>query len=192
MKAMSLSGGFMKVNFLFPPVIAACGAILSYFINSPISLSLVEAMPVPVEKVPFFVAALMPIIVFVSGVVPIMALAAVAPAGYNNETPRQAKSPKALEPYPTIFRLQSAHNNTIESMGMMMPAFWVAHTLALEKVLFAKLSVLYLGCRLAFLVFYGINSDCLRTMAFLIGFFSLVTMGFAPLFPATVFPALGV
>jgi uncharacterized MAPEG superfamily protein len=103
-----------------------------------------------------------------------------------------AKDRAALAEYPTLFRFQSAHNNTIEALGMMAPSFWVAHALGLEQMLFAKLATLFFLARLIYIFFYASDSDALRTCAFAIGTFSLLACGFGPLFPATVMPLLGV
>ena len=148
----SLSGGFVKLNALFPPIIAVAAASLRWFVASPASEMVLAALPVPVEKVPFLVAASLPALIFISGLLPIMGLAAAKPDGYDNRHPRLMKTAESLMPkYPLNFRLQSAHNNTIEMVAMAAPAFFVAHALGLNQLLLAKLSVLLLLVRLVYI-----------------------------------------
>ena len=134
---LTLSGGFIKLNLAFPPIIAAGGALLKWFVGAAISDTILAAMPVPIAKIPFFVAATMPVMIFVSGVVPIMGVTLYK--SYDNSLPRKAKSAEGLKDLPTIFRFQSAHNNTIEYAGGLMIGLWIATSLGLEQVLYAKL-----------------------------------------------------
>lgn len=190
---LSLSGGFMKLNVVFPPLIACAAALMRWYLASPVSEALVNAMPVPLAHKPLVVAACMPVLIFVSGLMPIMGLAAMAPTGYDNQHPRKFKDATSIaETYPMMFRLQSAHMNTIECTVMLMPAFWVAQTVGLEPDLFAKLAALLLAVRVLYVLAYALNADALRTVLFVIGQFCILSCGFAPLFPATVLPLLGV
>jgi hypothetical protein len=59
--------GFVKLNVSFPPLITGCGAFIRWFLSSGMGNSAVAMMPVPAAKVPFFVAAAMPMLTFVSG-----------------------------------------------------------------------------------------------------------------------------
>jgi len=189
----SLSGGFVKLNALFPPIIAVAAASLRWFVASSASEMVLAALPVPVEKVPFLVAASLPALIFISGLLPIMGLAAAKPDGYDNRHPRLMKTAESLMPkYPLNFRLQSAHNNTIEMVAMAAPAFFVAHALGLNQLLFAKLSVLLLLVRLVYIPLYALDSDAARTTAFVMGAFSIFSIGFGAIFPSTVLTLFGI
>ena len=83
----------------------------------------------------------------------IMGLAAMDPGGYENTMPRHAQTPdKLAKSFPSLFRLKSAHNNTLECLAMMAPVFWAAQTLKLDELVFAKLSVLFLLARTAYVL----------------------------------------
>ena len=148
---MSLSGGFTKLNLLFPPVMAATAAIVKWWMTSPLadaSLTFLSSKGVPTASVPCLVAVCMPAMAFLVNLPVIMGLAAMDPGGYDNTMPRQAQTPdKLAKGFPTLFRLKSAHNNTLECLAMMAPAFWAAQTLKLDELVFAKLSVLFLLAR---------------------------------------------
>mmetsp|Transcript_74059 Transcript_74059/g.123691 ORF Transcript_74059/g.123691 Transcript_74059/m.123691 type:complete len:202 (+) Transcript_74059:40-645(+) len=188
----SLSGGFIKLNVVFPPLIAGIAYIIQMYCTSPQVEAFLKGLPVPVEKVPYVVAAAFPPLIFITGIVPAMILAAVSPDGYDNKSPRKTKAPEYLaERYPVTFWLQCAHNNTIECATMAAPAFWVASTLGLNSLLFAKLSSLLAIARLAYIPAYGLGVDALRTTFFALGFFVITLIGFAPIFPDTILPLLG-
>ena len=72
----------------------------------------------------------------------------------------------------------------------MLPAFWVAHSLQLEQVLFAKLAVLYMAFRVAYVALYALDSNALRTTSFMAALFSLQAIAFGALFPGKVLPLL--
>ena len=46
---------------------------------------------------------------------------------------------------------------------MMAPVFFAAQTLKLDQIVFAKLSVFFLLCRVLYFFAYVLNSDALRT-----------------------------
>lgn len=182
----------MKLNLVFPPIIAGVGYILKLFVTSPIVESTLKSLPFAVDKIPFIVAAAFPPLIFISGIVPAMGLAALETGGYDNQHPRMMRSATgAIQKYPTLFRMQSAHQNTIECAAMMTPAFWVASTLGLDNLLFAKLASLVLLARVAYFPAYGIGLDALRTCLFALAFFSITAIAFAPIFPNTILPLLG-
>jgi len=192
MTFFSLSGGFMKLNLFFPPILALTWYLVKLWVTAPAVGAALESLPFPVAKVPYVVAAAMAPLIFFSGVVPIMGLAAVVPGGYDNVNPRLMKAAGgALGQHPVLFRLQSAHLNTAEMAAMAAPAFWVASTLGLESLLFAKLSSLLLLARLLYFPFYAAGLDAVRTFLFAVGFFAISLIGFAPIFPETILPALG-
>lgn len=188
----TMSGGFVKLNLVFPPIIAGVAYLLKMYVTSPVVEAVLKSLPFTVDKVPMVVAASMAPLIFISGVVPIMGLAYVEPNGYDNVNPRMMKSAGgALGKYPVLFRLQSAHQNTVELAAMAAPSFWVASTLGLPSLLFAKLASLALLARLLYFPAYALGIDYLRTTLFAISFFAITLIGFAPLFPETILPALG-
>ena len=187
---MSLSGGFLRLNLTFPLILAACGYSLKWWMASPYSamaLTLLADKGVPVASVPAFCAACMPMWAFLVNVPVIMGLAA-SKDGFENTMPRNAHSPDKLTAYPTLFRFKSAHYNTVEALAMMAPCFWVAQTLKLDEVVFAKLSMLFLTARILYVFCYVLNSDALRTTVFMVSFFCLNAIAFGALFPSSVLP----
>ena len=221
----TLGGGFIKMNIVFPPILAfvgtpdaripaaastltlqsrpgdthctlnvrfaAPGFVVKTFLTAPEVEAVLKGLPIATEKIPYVVAAALGPIIFISGLVPIMGLAVVAPDGYDNVNPRMMKSAEGMKAYPVLHRLQSAHQNTVECAAMAAPAFWVASTLGLESLLFAKLSALLLLARLAYFPFYAMGLDALRTTIFAVGFFATTLIGFAPIFPETILPLIG-
>ena len=109
---------------------------------------------------------------------------------YDNSNPRGTKSRENLKNYPTIHRMQNAHDNTLEFLALMAPCLWSASTLGLDELLFAKLSALVLIARVAYLPLYWLDSNALRTTAFTIALFANLAIGFAPIFPELVLPLL--
>jgi len=193
MASLSLSGGFIKLNLAFPPIIAGMLYLLQSYCTSPEVEAMLKSLPFPVDKVPYVVAASFAPLIFVSGVLPIMLLAAFEENGYDNVSPRKAKTTEYLAAnYPRTFWLQCAHFNTIECCAMAAPAFWVAGSLGLDRLLFAKLSSLLAICRLAYFPAYAFGLDILRTPIFALGFSAIVAIGFAPIFPDTFLPLLSV
>jgi uncharacterized MAPEG superfamily protein len=154
------------------------------------ALTLLADKGVPIASVPAFVAACMPILAFSVNLPVIMGLAASAD-GYENMMPRNAQSPDKLKDFPLLFRFKSAHYNSVEACALMAPCFFAAQALKLDEIVFAKLSVLFLVCRVLYVFAYVLNSDALRTTIFMIGFFALSGIAFGALFPAEVLPLLG-
>ena len=150
---MSLNGGFVWVNMAFPPILAACFYSLKWWMASPYStmaLTLLADNGVPLASVPAFCAACMPMFAFLINMPVIMGLAA-SEDGYENTMPRKDHAAQKLSKYPTLFRFKSAHNNTNEAVAMMAACFWVAQTHKLDEIVFAKLSLLFVACRILYL-----------------------------------------
>ena len=64
--------------------------------------------------------------------------------------------------------------------------------LGLNQLLFAKLSVLLLLVRLVYIPLYALDSDAARTTAFVMGAFSIFSIGFGAIFPSTVLTLFGI
>lgn len=181
---LTFSGSVWRAVLLVPPVLACTNWLVHEYSRSSLSDALVAALPVTVEKVPFFVAVWMVCLTLLTGFFAIVGLAICAPAGYDNNAPRKMKAPGEMaDRYPTLFRMQSAHNNSYEHLMLMMPCFWAAHSLDLEPLLFAKLSALILVARVAYIVAYVANEDLFRSFFFVVSVTAITRLGFGSLFP---------
>jgi len=180
--------GFVKLNIFFPAMLGVSHLTVTAFCSSGLSAAAVAALPVPAEKVPFFVAAVLPIIAVLCAIVALQTIAAIGTNGYQNQSGREQKY---VELPGWISRVRSAQNNTWEACICMGCCFYVAGGLDLPKPLFAKLATLFLGCRVAYPLFFGLDLDLLRTQCWLIGLYTLLMTAFAALFPDVVLPMLG-
>ena len=142
------------------------------------------AMPVPVEHVPFLVAAALVALTLATGLTPIALLSLLSPTGYDNNQPRVMKSIGMAQTYPVLFRVQCAHNNSLEFLAMVAPCLWAARELEMERPLFAKLTLCMLGTRLLYVLAYVLNEDLVRTTCFLLSVTALLDLGFGAVFPA--------
>ncbi|KAH8098286.1 hypothetical protein JL720_1221 [Aureococcus anophagefferens] len=141
MGLLTMSGSFLWVNALLPPVLAGAFFGTKAYLASEYADQLVAMYGVPVADVPMVVAVYMSAFAFFSGIVSIMYTAAVTNA-YDNNTPRIQRA-RTYKVTPLGFRLQSAHNNALETVGAyLMPCFFAATTLKLDPVFFAKLAAL--------------------------------------------------
>jgi hypothetical protein len=80
--------GFVKMNMLISVMLPATHYCVFGFVASPMAVTLVDMMPVPVDKVPFLVIAALPIIAI------LCALISSAYAESNAALPRAALLPK--------------------------------------------------------------------------------------------------
>lgn len=157
------------------------------FVRSSFSDWLIELLPVPTAQAPFFVAVFLTGVALATGLAAIGLLGIFAPDGYDNSYPRQMKSPSVMAgTFPVAFRVQSAHNNSLEWLGYMMPCFWAAHELGMEQRIFAKLSVFVLLCRIAYVIMYVVNEDFLRTSCFLLAVTALIDIGLGAVLPGNL------
>ena len=186
--------GFMKLNAFFGPMMLLSHATVTMWCKSEMSLAAVNQMPVTVEKVPYFVMMIMPIIAILCAIIALEALSAVAPKGYQSQIGREQKAPgnlaKANLPK-WITRIQAAQYNTFECCIYMLCSFSVAKELGVPKLLFAKIATLLLLLRVIYPVWYATDLDMFRTQTWLTGMYSCMILGFAALFPDTVLPMLG-
>ena len=81
--------------------------------------------------------------------------------------------------------------NTFEACICMLCSFYVASELLLPQALFAKMSTLFLICRLTFPLFYAFDLDFFRTMSWLMGLYTVIMIAFAALFPEAMLPLFG-
>ena len=197
MRSMGLSfkdTGFVKLNIWFPPLLAAAHFTVTSWCKSPISVTAMEQLPVPMEKVPYFVAAVMPLLAVFCAIVCAEATAAIGPNGFQSQSPREQK---ALDTHAWIARLRAAQYNTFEAVQCMLCSFFVASSLehgkdlAVSKLLFAKIATLFLCVRLLYPVCYVLDLDLFRTQLWLTGTYAVAMLSFAALFPETILPMLG-
>ena len=66
--------GFVKFNAWFPPLLGMAHYGLTFWCKSSLSVSAVEMLPVSADKVPFFVAAVMPLVAVMCAIVAIMGI----------------------------------------------------------------------------------------------------------------------
>ena len=174
--------GVLWGSALFPIAIYAAFVSTVYFVKSPYSDQAIEMMPVSVDKIPGLVIVGMIVLANASGIFAIFGIM-IFQGRYANDLPRKMKGPELADSSPTLFRLQSAHNNTLEALSYVTAAFWVAFTYWLEPVLFAKLALYILACRILYVVFYVLDEDFLRSSAFVFAFTAIVDIAAGPLFP---------
>ncbi|EOD17938.1 hypothetical protein EMIHUDRAFT_432224 [Emiliania huxleyi CCMP1516] len=142
--------GVIKGLALFPLLLPAAHFAAYTFVTSPVSDSVLDALPVPVAKVPALVAFLLVALAAGSGLVAIVAINLLG-GHYDNHTPRVLKGPALSEELPAVYRLQCAHNNSIECLAYVTPAFWMASAHELPPPLCAKLSLFLLAARVAYI-----------------------------------------
>ena len=177
--------GVVKGLALFPLLIVAANMGIVLFVKSAISDQLVTALPVPVEKVPALVVIAMVVLAVATGLLVILGLNLFA-GGYDNSQPRKMKGPALADSYPSLFRLQSAHNNTIECLAMIAACFWAATTHSLDALLFAKLALVILASRLLYVVVYVLDEDFLRTGCFILAITGMTDIAIGAVFPSTL------
>jgi uncharacterized MAPEG superfamily protein len=191
LEKISISGGLFLFFAACPPIMAAGLGAIKFFVVSAFSdscLAILAASGVPAKNVPMFIAVMMVLVAWLSC---FFALGVIAyckkPEGYDNSMPRLLKnSAEFAKTYPVSYRLQCAHNNSLEALNFMTPCFWAAHTLGLEEVLFAKLAVMFLFVRLVYIVMYAVDSNGLRTTVFTTGMTILILMVLGGLWPSTL------
>merc|ERR1712070_903700 len=102
---------------------------------------------------------------------------------YDNSTPRKMKGPALADSFPTLFRLQSAHNNTFECIAVATACFWAAASHAVEPLLFAKLALLVLVSRILYVIAYVLDEDFCRTSLFALASTVIIDIGLVAIFP---------
>lgn len=177
--------GVVKGMALFPLLIVAANVGIVFFVKSAISDQIVTALPVPVEKVPALVVISMVVLVVATGLLVIVGINLLA-GGYDNSQPRKMKGPALADSYPTLFRLQSAHNNTIECLAMTTACFWAATTHPLAPLIFAKLALVILASRLLYVAAYVLDEDFLRTGCFILAITGMTDIAIGAVFPGTL------
>jgi len=185
--------GFVKLNVLFPVMLALAHASVAAWVGSGAAAAAVGMMPVDAKALPWFVAAVVPLWAVALSVVALMALAACAPRGYESQRGRAQKAPGMTErlKIPSwIERVQFAQYNTWEGAIAATGAFVCADKVGIPEGLFAELAALFLLLRLFYPVPYALDVDLIRTQVWLTGLYATAMVAFAALFPDTIIPLL--
>lgn len=188
--------GFLKLNAFFPPMLAAAHFTAVGFVKSEMATTALAKMPVPTEKVPFFVIAFMPVLAILCAITALMALSAVAPEGYSSQKSREQKAPGAVaaKGLPKwIDRMQAAQYNTFEAAICLICSIFVATSVegGLSSTVLAKYMTLFFLCRVVYPFFYVFDLDLFRTQSWLTGLYITVVVSFSALFPETMLPIFG-
>lgn len=187
--ALSLSGGFVKVNLLFMPVVAIVAFVIPAFCKSKLAGDMLAAFPVSVEFVPYFILTVTVFGHWVMSACKGMAASIMTQEGYNNGNPRMSKGEGVLG------RMHSAALNGFEANGYAACMVLVGSKLptcgrgvtdpCISQDLFARLTLLYLLTRCVYYPVYAMDLDSVRSTVWLTGLCSLVAIGAAPFFGFT-------
>ncbi|GMI41672.1 hypothetical protein TeGR_g1727 [Tetraparma gracilis] len=180
--------GFFKLNAWFPVLLIGANVSLITWCRSNVATLAVAMMPVPEAKVPFFVIAFMPIIAIVCTIVAIQSIAAIKPRGAAGRIRGGSVAELGLPAW--IDRLQQAQYNTWECCTCTVCTFFVAVSLGLPDVLFAKMATFLLLVRVLYVLAYVLDLDFVRTLLWLAGTSTCLLAAFAALFPESVAPVL--
>lgn len=172
----------MWLNITFPPIIIGSLVGMSKFLRDPISDQLLAQMPVDADKVPFLAMMVMILLAFFANLVVIFYIAIFRKGGYDNNHPREEQA-KFLQNHGFAARMKAAHNNTNENLPALAAGIFTAISLGLDKVLTAKMCIFYMINRIIFVVTYGLNLDLVRTVVYVMGFFTVLMMMAMSIFP---------
>lgn len=150
-----------------------------------ISDTLLSLAPVDVKKIPYlnlFITT--QIWIFLRLAIPFSLANASSKSNYDNKTPRKTNTPEHLGDL--LYKLQCAHENTLEAIVIATVATVTAANLGLDPIVFAKLSTFALMARLVYPYFYVWGPDMIRSIVFSFGFFSSVMAIVYSLFPQLI------
>lgn len=106
-------------------------------------------------------------------------------SAYDSETPRKSNTVEHLGE--ALFKLQCAHDNTIETVVVATVAVIAASNLGLDVAIFAKLSMFnLLLARAVYPALYVFAPDMIRSLVFTFGFFSSLMIITYSLFPKVI------
>lgn len=105
-------------------------------------------------------------------------------SAYDSETPRKSNTVEHLGE--ALFKLQCAHDNTIETVVVATVAVIAASNLGLDVAIFAKLSMFNLLARAVYPALYVFAPDMIRSLVFTFGFFSSLMIITYSLFPKVI------
>ena len=183
-----MTGGFVKANLLFPPVVAVTLWMITSFCKSALAGELLASLPVSVGLAPYFLLCVLVFFHWVMNAVQMMA-AALMVGKLENGNPRAVKYEGVLG------RLRSASLNGFEANGYAACMVLVGSKLpacgrnvtdpCISSDLFARLTLLFALTRLLYYPLYALDLDLMRSTTWLTGFVSLIAIGAAPFFGYT-------
>ena len=186
---LSMSGGFVKANLLFPPVVAVVACVIPAFCKSTLAGDILAALPVSVGLAPYFLLTVLVFYHWVMNAVQMMMAAAMHPKGLENGDPRAVKFDGVLS------RLRAASLNGFEANGYAACMVLVGSKLpacgrnvtdpCISPDLFARLTLLFALTRCLYYPLYALDIDYIRSATWLTGFVSLIAIGAAPFFGFT-------
>jgi len=182
---LTISGTFKHHVTIFYIIVALAFSSALALPKLVLVKSLVQNVFVATDALPSLVI-LLTVVVWVSLKLLVMAgLAFFRTGGYDNNHPKEMTSSMATDvSQKWLYRLECAHNNTMEALVYFGCANVVASRLNLNQLLWAEWSFIFLAARLAYPVAYAADIDILRTYLFGIGLWSSCLMMLFSIFPA--------
>ena len=192
---LSLSGNFLKINLLFPAVLAVALSVIRTFCRSAYVGDLLSALPVSVELALYFLLTVLVFFHWVMNAVQLMAASATMPEGAENGNPRTVLYDK----HPVLGRLRAASLNGFEANGIAACMVLVGSKLTqptcgkevadpcISSDIFARLTLLFTLTRCLYYPLYALDYDLIRSTTWLTGFLSLFAIGAAPFFGLTAY-----
>jgi len=181
---LSFSHSARKLNLILPLQIPVNVAIIATLRKSALSDALLSLAPVSIDKIPYLCLFVLLQIWLLTRIAIVFGLANTTKHGYDNKTPRRTKTVEHMGEL--FFKLQCAHENTLEAIVVATAAAVVASNLGLDPIIFAKLSIFNLLARVVYPFLYAFGPDMIRTIIFTFGFFSSLGIIAYSLFPELI------
>ena len=126
--------------------------------------------------IPFYCILAMIVVTYLSKVPVAIAMAKLG--GYNNRTPRDQQA--QLTGWGR--RALAAHQNSFEVFPVFTAGVFIAHLSGADPVWSARLALLFVVSRVAYLFFYWYDLDKLRSLMWMVGILSSLTLGLLVVF----------
>ena len=181
---LSISHSAKKVNAFVPFQVITSICTIAALLQSSFSDTLLSILPVTTDKVPYFCLFILLFLWIFTRIAVILGLANTRKPGYDNKTPRRTNTVEYLGN--DLYKLQCAHDNTLEAIVVATVASVVASNLDLDSVVFAKLSIFNLVARIVYPYLYVYGPDMVRSIVFAFGFFSSLGIITCSLFPQLI------
>lgn len=178
---LSFSNSTWKLNVIFPLQFAVNVAIIDMLRKSAFSGALLTLAPVSLEKTPYFCLFVLIQIWALTKILVALGLANSSKRNYENKAPRRMNTVEYMGD--SLYKLQCAHENTLEAIVMATVAVITATNLDLEPTVVSKLSMFNLLARIAYPFLYVNGPDMIRSIVFSFGLFSSVWIVIYRLFP---------
>lgn len=180
---LSLSNSAWKLNIIMPTSLVLNIVTIATLRKTAFSDTLLSLAPVDTHKIPYLcLFVVVQIWMFTRLVIPFsLSNRATKSVYYENKTPRLQNTVDYLGDI--LYKLQCAHENTLEAIVMATVAVVTASNLGLDQVVFAKLSIFNLLARMAYPFLSVLGPDMIRSAVFAFGFFSSMWIVMYSLFP---------